>query len=389
MNDKPLSVLGLFAIQTLFVLCGFCLLLVFCLFLTYVAGIPLALSLLFTIPVAIYIGFITWSVLRERSSVRALFKNNSRFVSISITCLLVLYSGIILALTTSILPNRKYPNRLAYQTKEFISNAQTIRNRHVYNDFFPSRMEIFDNYLNLTIHRIFYDEPSPGETITIPFFQYSVTTPSSDPLLLVFIEEYIEKSYAFKSVRPDPYIIDCGSNIGVSLLFFKHMYPDAQILSIEAGPATLEILKTNIKQNELTDVEVVGGALSNHKGTITFYSLGAGGVGNSSIFKRGQAVEVPAILLSDLVTKEVDLLKIDIEGAETEVMEDLFQSGKLTMIRQIILEYHHYYYSTDESLSAILSGLTEAGFGLQLSGNYHPPFRKDAPEAILIYAYRR
>jgi len=50
-------------------------------------------------------------------------------------------------------------------------------------------------------------------------------------------EIYGDQSYLFRSQRDAPVIIDCGSNYGVSILWFKKNYPDAKIVGVEADPA--------------------------------------------------------------------------------------------------------------------------------------------------------
>ena len=56
----------------------------------------------------------------------------------------------------------------------------------------------------------------------------------------------------------------------------------------------------------------------------------------------GDEIIVPSRALSSVITREVDLLKMDIEGAETAVILELAASGKLKLIKQIHLEYHHH-----------------------------------------------
>lgn len=54
-------------------------------------------------------------------------------------------------------------------------------------------------------------------------------------LAFLLHEIFAAKNYAFKTTNPTPFIIDCGSNIGVSIVFFKYLYPQAHILSFEAA----------------------------------------------------------------------------------------------------------------------------------------------------------
>ena len=68
----------------------------------------------------------------------------------------------------------------------------------------------------------------------------------------------------------------------------------------------------------------------------------------------GNEIIVPSRLLHTFITCEVDLLKMDIEGAETaDVLQDAF-SGKLSMVKQLSLPYHHHIKEQKDELSLIL-----------------------------------
>lgn len=68
-------------------------------------------------------------------------------------------------------------------------------------------------------------------------------------LRILFREIFIEPSYFFRTERPHPLIVDCGSNIGMSVIFFKLLYPDARVLAFEPDPAPFELLEQNIRTN--------------------------------------------------------------------------------------------------------------------------------------------
>lgn len=73
--------------------------------------------------------------------------------------------------------------------------------------------------------------------------------------------------------------------------------------------------------------------------------------------------------MSDYIDKEVDLLKIDIEGAEGQVIEDLSRNGKLPLIRDIIMEYHYNPKNESNRLPKLLSTLEEGGFRVIVFAN--------------------
>ncbi|MFA6527655.1 MAG: FkbM family methyltransferase [Candidatus Babeliales bacterium] len=156
-------------------------------------------------------------------------------------------------------------------------------------------------------------------------------------------EIFIHKIYAFTSKRPDPFIIDAGSNIGMSILFFKKMYPQAIIMGFEPSKRNFYMLEKNIKDNGLFGVRVFNKALTNDSATkeITLYNAGTtcGTLCKTGPTSRYEVVQTA--LLSSYINQPVDLLKMDIEGAEYDVFQDLFDNDKLQFVDQIIMEYHN------------------------------------------------
>ena len=76
-------------------------------------------------------------------------------------------------------------------------------------------------------------------------------------------EIFVNEEYRFESKEESPYIIDCGSHIGLSILYFKYLYSKAKILGFEPNFENYKILQKNIKRNNLTGVKVINTALSN------------------------------------------------------------------------------------------------------------------------------
>jgi FkbM family methyltransferase len=205
----------------------------------------------------------------------------------------------------------------------------------------------------------------------------------------------VKGGYLFRAESDRPRILDCGSHIGMSVLFFKKMYPDATIIAFEPDPMTFEKLKTNVEQNSLRDVTLHQCALSDTEGSIDFYHSqeNAGSLVMSMHRARidGDKIVVPSRRLSSFISEEIDLLKIDIEGAEDVVLAELACSNKLALIKQMHIEYHHHIIPKNDKLSAMLKILENANFGYQIS--VAPSFGKwptrEAFQDISIYCYRK
>ena len=177
-------------------------------------------------------------------------------------------------------------------------------------------------------------------------------------------EIYGDQSYLFRCQRDTPLIIDCGSNYGVSILWFKKNYPNARIVGVEADPAVFDMLFRNISRRNFSDVKLFHRAVSSKSGHIPFHCLGAdsGRIHAGSpegISSSTDVIDVPTVLLDDLIGEdEVDFLKIDIEGAELDVISG---SKKLNRVNQMFIEYHSFI-DVPQQLSRLLSILENNGF---------------------------
>ena len=96
-------------------------------------------------------------------------------------------------------------------------------------------------------------------------------------------------------------------------------------------------------------------------------------------------MKVKTLLLSSLITKKVDLLKIDIEGGELAVFRDLKAHNSLEFVDKIIMEYHHRQCGV-EGLHFILETLEESGFQYSFADCSDAPTWDDSMNTMMIYA---
>lgn len=174
-----------------------------------------------------------------------------------------------------------------------------------------------------------------------------------------FLHEEIfkEEVYAFNTANPSPRIIDGGANIGLGVIYFKRRFPDSQITAFEADPAVAQVLKRNLQAHRLGDVEVRAEALWSREEELAFESEGADGGRLTSANNR--TVKIPAVALSRFLDEPVDFLKLDIEGAEFEVLQSC--RGRLGNVEKAFVEYHS---RAEESqqLPDLLALLRDEGF---------------------------
>lgn len=204
-------------------------------------------------------------------------------------------------------------------------------------------------------------------------------------------EIFSEEVYKFKSNTDAPFILDCGANMGLSILYFKKNYPNSTILAFEPDHKTFNILKENTAH--LDGVIIKEEAAWIQDTTLEFFSEGslAGSVVVDFAHKNDKT-SVTAIDLKKYLNRKIDFLKIDIEGAENELIFDI--KNHLFHVEKMFLEYHGLK-DEPQNLGEILNLLKEAGFQyyIRLAGetiNY--PFCGEKPttfnQQLNIFCYR-
>jgi FkbM family methyltransferase len=147
----------------------------------------------------------------------------------------------------------------------------------------------------------------------------------------VALEEIaLQQEYSFVASllhgKERPRVVDLGAHIGLFSLFVLDHFPSAVIHSVEASRETYDILRRNRKLNGRLAWEVHWGAMWNQDGEISFDDEEKASTGHHIDFSgtTGRRSNVPAISLSTLlrerVKSDVDILKVDIEGAEEAVL---------------------------------------------------------------------
>ena len=117
-------------------------------------------------------------------------------------------------------------------------------------------------------------------------------------------------------------VVDLGANIGISALYFAARFPDAHIYAVEPHPETACILRENIAghQNRITVLEA---GVADKCGVMRL-SNGAQFCGASLVREELDSFEVPVLTMERLFEQfgieDIDLLKIDIEGAERLIL---------------------------------------------------------------------
>lgn len=232
-----------------------------------------------------------------------------------------------------------------------------------------SRLKLLWAFYLVRIKRPFLKNEANG----VAFLGFTLFASSYSNLVTILREVFVFGDYYFKSDADAPNIIDCGGNIGLSTLYFKWLYPKARITVFEPSLQNANILNKNIQVNQLEDVDLIQAAVSDKKDTIKFWENVRKPGGSTSVqdvyASKARVVpddyveyEVPAKKLSTFIVQPIDLLKMDIEGAEGMVISELAESGALAQIKTIIMEYHHNQQNESNDLPKLLTTLHVNGF---------------------------
>jgi FkbM family methyltransferase len=184
--------------------------------------------------------------------------------------------------------------------------------------------------------------------------------------LLHSIQEiFVDEVYKFSPTRVDPRIIDCGANIGLAAIYFKRLCPGARVIAFEPDPTIFELLQANLHERGYDDVEIINRAVWIEETVRRFEREGnLGGRFVDGTASDSEVSEVNANRLRDYLNEEVEFLKIDIEGAEYDVLRDC--ADRLGNVANLFVEYH-VRPTEEQRLDEILLWIRNAGFRYYIS----------------------
>jgi FkbM family methyltransferase len=235
-------------------------------------------------------------------------------------------------------------------------------------------------------------------------FQFGFDSPDSLEGLLH--EHFAQNVFFFHAATPDPVILDVGANVGDTVLYFKHLYPRATIYAFEPLPDAFRLLTRNVEANRLAGVRCFQEALADRDGTMEMYYLAGtsyalsgadrgllthlGGDGQA-LAQRFRGVTVPCRRfrdrLADLNLPRIDLLKLDVEGAEVGLLADI--EPWLPRIQRIVLEFHLAPNPAQNSFDRLAALLLASGFRLQVFGDLRAGRDDDAPSGSFYISAAR
>ena len=226
---------------------------------------------------------------------------------------------------------------------------------------------------------------TPG---TIQLMEYCIDYRDLLTLCPQWDDLFVKETFRFFTPQTAPRILDCGANVGLATLYFKRLYPQARITAYEADPDIYQCLRTNLQRNGASTVEAIHAAVWTANETVSFRCEGADSGAIAAVAKESDGVvrQVPGVRLHDILAEEtVDLLKIDIEGAEGQVLTDCVEV--LANVRALLLDLHEFDVTRRET-PAILHLLAQAGFTYSLDELNPLPWRMPVASADSAFPAR-
>lgn len=171
-----------------------------------------------------------------------------------------------------------------------------------------------------------------------------------DPVYFLVAEIFFRESYTggFFTPRLGQTVVDCGANIGVFALFLSDVAPGIKVHCFEPSADTFRRLKSNIDLNDLQQfVSAYPYAIwkeNTQRALHHFLSSGRRSFfGDGRLKSSGPNEMVKCVDLCEAIrlceAERIDLLKIDVEGAELEIVEAAPQSVWQS-VEKVVLEYH-------------------------------------------------
>ena len=192
----------------------------------------------------------------------------------------------------------------------------------------------------------------------------------SDDAIGLFREVFIDRCYAgadFYDPKPHHVVLDLGANIGTTMLYLSWRAPGIRIHCFEPMSRTRSKLEENVRKNRLEKpVTIHAEAISDHNGLVRLYSAASSKDGSTipSEFTSAETTEeANCITLQEARTRcdlpHIDLLKIDVEGAEIEILSANPEKS-LAGVDRVAVEFHDHF--RPGCLDSIQRALRLSGF---------------------------
>ena len=227
-------------------------------------------------------------------------------------------------------------------------NNNVSKKDYIIND---DRLEILKNLIK--------DERASNVCLDMKFLGSHLSMRIDDSDIRVFKQIFVDNEYdSLNLPETANTIVDLGANIGLSALFFLKKYPNAHIIAVEPDTVNFEFMKRNLEDYS-NHVALLQAAIWPSDGVVSFVEhdesnegLGAWGYRTETLTEGAEAsvsaISIPT-LMNQFSMDFIDILKVDIEGAEYELFEKDYESW-LDKVGLIIIETHDRFKPNSEAM---------------------------------------
>ncbi len=201
--------------------------------------------------------------------------------------------------------------------------------------------------------------------------KYEIWYENSEEFYELKKEIFGENCYYLELDREEPIIVDSGAHIGMSVIYFKMLFPKARIIAFEPVPANFELLKKNVMENQLENVEIHQGVVAPKSGALRIQEpIGEGAwKSGAGIIPKGwkgiqdnREIKVEAVGIQEILQDKIDLFKMDIEGMEYEVIRNA--GPVIRNVKNWIIEVHP---RKDHRALEIQKTLLQNGYAIEIN----------------------
>jgi FkbM family methyltransferase len=183
------------------------------------------------------------------------------------------------------------------------------------------------------------------------------------------MEQYLDDAYQrYYKIKRGDVVVDLGAHIGTfAVRAAKAVGNEGKVIAVEPGIDNLSFLERNVAANELANVIIVPKAVWSKQGRLKLFIDPTHQSRHSLLWEKNtfSEVEVDTLdnILSELGIKEVDFIKMDIEGAEIEALKGMTEAFKNDNIKLAIAAYH--FFGGKPSYTTVIPWLSKIGFEVQ------------------------
>jgi len=177
--------------------------------------------------------------------------------------------------------------------------------------------------------------------VKLPIIKYKIALRKEENDIRIFEQVFINNEFQFPIKFEPSIIVDCGANIGLTAIYFLNRFPNAYLIAIEPELSNFNILKKNLFRY---NCKLIKSAVWDRS---TYVKIKNKNVGKASFeieeCKRRTPSSFKALNINDLLKKlkkrRIDILKIDIEGAEKKVFSRNYKQW-LNKTNIVVIELH-------------------------------------------------